>query len=110
MNPHTIQSTDVFEIAYLLTVHNFSVDNVTVVPVNKSEVCQFTISGDESLSKAQLEYYNNYGTVKILDFKRAMHRVNTFIGIAKKEYRKQLNEKKLAERTEKETTQGQGGF
>ena len=66
MNTHFITTTDLFEIAYLLTVYNFSVENVQVIPQNKGEICQFTITGDERLTKAQLEYFNNEGMVKVL--------------------------------------------
>jgi hypothetical protein len=90
LNTHFITTTDLYEVAYLLTAYNFSVENVQVIPQNKSEICRFTIAGDERLSRAQLEYFNNEGLVKVLDFRRGLHKVNTLIGEAKKNYKQEL--------------------
>jgi len=97
LNTHFITTTDLFEIAYLLTVYNFSVENVQVIPQNKGEICQFTITGDERLTKAQLEYFNNEGMVKVLDFRRSLHKVNTLIGMAKKNYKQELKASKQSD-------------
>lgn len=90
MNTHFITTTDLYEVAYLLCTYDFSVENVQVVPQNKGEICQFTIAGDDKLSKAQLEYFNNEGLIKVLDFRRSLHKVNTLIGMAKKNYKQEL--------------------
>jgi hypothetical protein len=89
LNTHFITTTDLYEVAYLLTAYDFSVDNVQVIPQNKGEICQFTIAGDERLSKAQLEYFNNEGLIKVLEFRRSLHKVNTLIGMAKKNYKQE---------------------
>ena len=95
MNTHFITTTDLYEVAYLLCAYDFSVENVQVVPQNKSEICQFTMSGDERLSRAQLEYFNNEGLVKVMDFRRSLHKVNTLIGMAKKNYKQKIRDQKI---------------
>ena len=90
MNTHFITTTDLYEVAYLLCTYDFQIDAVKVIPQNKTEICQFTIAGDERLTKAQVEYFNNSGLVKVLDFRRSLHKVNTLIGMAKQEYKKQV--------------------
>ncbi|MCK4795948.1 MAG: hypothetical protein KAT05_01130 [Spirochaetes bacterium] len=90
MNTHFITTTDLFEVAYLITAYNFIIERVQVIPQNKNDICQFTIAGDEKLSKAQLEYFNNAGSIKVLDFRRNMHKINSLIGMAKKDYKQEL--------------------
>lgn len=99
MNTHFITTTDLFEVCYLITAYDFVIENVQVIPQNKNDICQFTIAGDERLSKAQLEYFNNDGNIKVLDFRRNLHKVNTLIGMAKKSYKQEL----------KAQASGQGG-
>jgi predicted DNA-binding ArsR family transcriptional regulator len=97
LNTHFITTTDLFEVTFLITAYSFVIENVQVIPQNKNDICQFTIAGDERLSKAQLEYFNNEGNLKVLDFRRNLHKVNTLIGMAKKNYRQELKASKLQE-------------
>ena len=83
-----------YEVTYLITAYDFQIENIQVIPQNKSEICQFTIAGDDRLTKAQLEYFNNKGTIKVLDFRRNLHKVNSLIGIAKKNYKQELKASK----------------
>ena len=97
MNTHFITTTDLFEVAYLITAYNFVIERVQVTPQNKNEICQFTIAGDEKLPKAQLEYFNNDGSIKVLDFRRNMHKINSLIGMAKRDYKQELKASKQQE-------------
>jgi hypothetical protein len=84
---HSITTTDLYEVSFLLCNYNFCVEHVQVIPQNKAEICQFTLTGDDRLPQAQLAYFNNEAEVKVLDFRRALHKVNTMIGMAKKNYK-----------------------
>ena len=104
MNTHFITTTDLFEVTYLITTYDFEIERIKVIPQNKNQICQFTIAGDERLQKAQINYFNN-AVVKITDFRRNLHKVNTLIGMAKKEYKQELQ----AIRQEKNALKEQGG-
>ena len=89
MNTHFISTTDLFEVAYLLSAYDFTIEKIQVIPQNKNEICQFTIAGDDRLPKAQLDYFNNNATIRVLDFRRNLHKVNSLIGTARKEAKQQ---------------------
>ena len=89
MNTHFITTTDLFEVAYLLSAYDFTIEKIQVIPQNKNEICQFTIAGDDRLPKAQLDYFNNNAMIRVLDFRRSLHKVNSLIGTARKEARQQ---------------------
>lgn len=93
MNTHFITTTDLFEVAYLLSAYDFTIEKIQVIPQNKNEICQFTIAGDDRLPKAQLDYFNNNATIRILDFRRSLHKVNSLIGTARKEAKQQGGDK-----------------
>jgi hypothetical protein len=89
LSTHFITTTDLFEVCYLITAYDFTIENIQVIPQNKKEICHFTIAGDEEISKAQLEYFNNDGKVKVLDFRRSLQKVNSLIGMARSKFKKE---------------------
>jgi hypothetical protein len=82
MSNYTISSYDTWEISFYF-LYGYHADNITVIPKNGSQLCQFSITGDESLKQLQEQYYDN-PVIPMNDFRKMLHRVNSLTGMARK--------------------------
>ena len=75
-------TSDIYEASYYLTLGAF-ITEAELIEENKRKLCIFTLTGGDSLTKAQGEYFNCTAIVNVWEFRRWLTRINSLDGSVK---------------------------
>ena len=88
-----VSTNDIYESAFLL-LKSCELQEIEGTRVNGKIVCNLILTG-ENINKLQLDYLNGKATANILDLRRMLGQVHSWVNSARKKIKNQLREQEL---------------